>query len=362
MIPRPNLAKGETDSFKVPDGVFCARDNTSMSMPAMPTHFSLRSEIIDYTKKSVNWISEYYEQALNLTRYDYLNQDLSLYGNRQLVIVHDFNTGIAYIMDPEIGNCTIQPIQKAGYDDKDVGQGVRIRSPSEFFDLGKYHYVYVGQRQERGIACDVWVTQRTDWPPPGPSYTTTWEYYFSAGVQEEVGTQQVYSVPIKLKITAANPSINVQYNWYEFNTDHSSFHNYDIGQCFNGSYRADYLIVVPGNYRGLVWASPVIFKRLVIISISAQALVSPLRVSNVQTSFNGTGLLISFSLLDKAGITGDVANPAIQPKLDTAIASLNTALDFRNFTILVQDPFISGGFQNLRVDSYSYTRGEPFGR
>ena len=49
--------------------------------------------------------------------------------------MHDFNAGVSYIMDPEIGNCTLSSIMHNGYDDKEAGAGVRIRTPKEFFDL-----------------------------------------------------------------------------------------------------------------------------------------------------------------------------------------------------------------------------------
>ena len=359
---RPRLLLGDVDSFKVPEGIFCAGDKTSMPMPPIPSHFSLRSEIVDRQKKYVNWIKEFYDNQLNLTRYDFQpNSPYSVFGNRRLTRVHDFNNGIAYIMDPEIGNCTVQPIQKYGYDDKNIGPYVRIRSPKEFLDLGTYNYTYVGQRKERGIACDVWVTQRTDWPPPGPSYPTTWEYYFSAGVVESIGTTSPYSVPVKLHIIAGNPPIDVEYNFYQFDSDRSAFHDYNIGQCFNASTRADYVFIIPGNYRGLLWKNIVVFKRLFTLSVSSSALVSPLRVTNIQTSFNNSGLVISFSLLDKPPIQGDVNNVIIQPTLDQAVANLKPSLDAKNLTILISDPAIPGGFRNLIVSSYSVSRGPPLG-
>jgi len=354
---RPYLTKGETDSFKIPDGISCANDNTSFTLPVLPQHFSMRAEIVDKNQKYVNWIGEYYDTALNLTRYDY-QANTQIQSSRRLSRIHDFNTGTAYILDPEVGNCTIAPIQKYGYDDKGIGANVRIRTPKEFFDLGS-KYAYVGQRVERGINCDVWVTTRTDWPPPGPSYATTWEYYFSSGTVESVGDTTPFSVPVQLRITAANPPQNVEYNFYEFNSDRSTFQDFTIAQCFNSSTRADFLMVVPGNYRGLVWSNPVVFRRLVVLGVSAGASVSPIRVTQVLTSYNATGLLINFSILDKSPIQGDVANPIIQPTLDQAVSNLQAQLDANTFSILVQDPAIAGGFKNLVPSSYSVTRGTP---
>ena len=59
-----------------------------------------------------------------------------------------FTIGISYVMDPSIGNCTVQPIDGTGFDAKFVDgsnmQYVRIRTPAEFFYFDKTKYAYEG--------------------------------------------------------------------------------------------------------------------------------------------------------------------------------------------------------------------------
>lgn len=57
-------------------------------------------------------------------------------------------TGIAYIIDPSVGNCTAQSIDGTGFDAKFVvgsnNMKVRIRTPAEFFYFDKTSYAYEG--------------------------------------------------------------------------------------------------------------------------------------------------------------------------------------------------------------------------
>ena len=56
-------------------------------------------------------------------------------------------SGVAYVMDEMLGNCTVMPIERDVFDDammKDVTH-VRIRTAVEFFDLDNTQPVYMGK-------------------------------------------------------------------------------------------------------------------------------------------------------------------------------------------------------------------------
>lgn len=56
-------------------------------------------------------------------------------------------SGVAYVMDEMLGNCTVMPIERDVFDDammKDMTH-VRIRTAVEFFDLDNTQPVYMGQ-------------------------------------------------------------------------------------------------------------------------------------------------------------------------------------------------------------------------
>ncbi|GFS08307.1 EF-hand domain-containing protein D1 [Elysia marginata] len=200
---RPYLTQGVINSFQIPPGVYCKNDVNLKDLPTIPSHFTLRSEIIDAFRHTVGWTHEYYDSGLKLSRYDFKDSAGGKYGTNELKRIHDFNSGVAYIIDKVTGQCWTSTIKLQDYDNRDInGTHVRLRTPSEFFDLDRSNYSYVGQRLSRGITCDVWVSKSHYWPPPGPNYyATIWEYYFTADTRTAVGSTSEFNVPVQLRIT-----------------------------------------------------------------------------------------------------------------------------------------------------------------
>jgi hypothetical protein len=82
--------------------------------------------------------------------------------------IHDFNTGVGYVINKHIGNCTIYSLGTQSIDSDDSTFNpfsnyaqIEMKSPEMYFNIDDTYY-YSGQRYERGIICDVWVSRRTD--------------------------------------------------------------------------------------------------------------------------------------------------------------------------------------------------------
>merc|ERR1711894_823558 len=91
-------------------------------------------------------------------------------------------------------------------------------TPKEFFDFDIYKYEYEGVKTVRGIDCDVWITQRNDWPLGYPQ-NSTWEWWFALpnSWTQSVGHTYVFGMPIQLRMSS--PSLNVVYNIYDYNEE-----------------------------------------------------------------------------------------------------------------------------------------------
>ncbi|GFO37062.1 EF-hand domain-containing protein d1 [Plakobranchus ocellatus] len=291
---RPYLIQGEVNSFQIPQGVYCKNDVNLKDLPTIPDHFTLRSEIIDGFTKTIGWTHEYYDSGLKLSRYDFKDTTGTKYGTNELKRIHDFNSGVAYIIDKVTGQCWTSTIKLDDYDNRDIDSTrVRLRTPSEFFDLDRSNYSYVGQ-----------------------------------------------------------PPISKTFNFYEFDSSPSNFHDYDVSACFDASGRADFLMVVPSKYKDKIFNNLVVFKQLVRISIQTAAVVSPVRVTNIEVDYNNTGLLLTFTLLDLPAVKGNVDAPSDEPGIDGAIANLVQALDAGQFTIYVQDPAFGDKYFTVQFCTY----------
>lgn len=71
-------------------------------------------------------------------------------------------------------------------------------------------------------------------------------------------SQKVYFFLCIELMTFLQPPLLTEYNFYEYDTQRSSFHDYDVSMCFNVGYKADFLLVFPGNYRSLVFKNIVV--------------------------------------------------------------------------------------------------------
>ncbi|XP_041346986.1 uncharacterized protein LOC121366718, partial [Gigantopelta aegis] len=122
--------------FETPSGVTCPGRKNTKAFPNLADAFSFSVEIVDNIRQQVSFMKEWYDRSMGLVQFMYKPSPSSQspYGSRPLKEIHDFNTGVAYIMDPMVGNCTVRRIEPGSFDDKSVDpHHVRIRTSKEFF-------------------------------------------------------------------------------------------------------------------------------------------------------------------------------------------------------------------------------------
>ncbi|KAI8503066.1 hypothetical protein Bbelb_188870, partial [Branchiostoma belcheri] len=273
--------------FDIPAGVVCPGRPPVKPLPDIPNAFSYRSEILVKYNFVVSYIDEYYDYNNKLVRYDYkpLSASSNSFGTDNEIVVHDFRTGIEYLTDAISGNCTTRPISNTSFDSEAVDPyTIRMRNKFEFFEFDKVNYSYSGVKELRGIPCDVWIATRMDWPFKGK--ITSWEWWFSAvGVAASTTNRGVeLNVPIHLEVRSLDPTFPYYtiYNTYAFDNSQPKFQYFDINHCFPAENRKRLQVAFPGNYFSQVFSNQTLFKEEFLLVVVETAMVSPLRVTDMQ--------------------------------------------------------------------------------
>ncbi|XP_045184814.2 uncharacterized protein LOC123542856 [Mercenaria mercenaria] len=353
----PNPGR-HTSAYQTPTGVYCPRAKNIKPLPTPSSSFHFTAEII--FGQSISRIKEWYDNDMNLVRYDYDPLGTQKYGTLPLTQVHDFNTGVAYIIDSLRGNCTATPISNTGFDVRNADPThVRIRTSKEFFYFDKAAYIYEGQRSVRSIKSDVWIAQRNDWPVPN-SPNSTWEWYF-ATPNYTSNFITVFGNPTRMVLDAGLGQHYV-YNIYDYNERRPMIWSYDIGNCFNYTERQDFSFKLPGSYRKLVNGNMELFRYAVLRAIVKAGTInkinlSPLRVYNIQIDYaDNNDIIVQFTLLDKAPQLGDVSNPKPENSLKVVAKSISGAINGGQLIVRLQVPLVPPA--NMVARQYSLSPGK----
>ncbi|XP_046581733.1 uncharacterized protein LOC124289166 [Haliotis rubra] len=328
------------DKFEIPKGAYCPNRKNTKPLPTLNDFFHYYSEIVIPEEKTIGFIKESYDYTINLVSYQYYPPAHSPYGTDVLVEVHDYNTGVAYISDPMLGNCSARPIEATSLDARVInGNNVRIRTSQEFFNFNNASYHYVGERTVRDIKCDVWTALRHDWPAGVTGVNSTFEWYFAKPeVTEEIGYSNGESrVPVMLEVTVTMTQQNAHfvYNFYDYDEDQPMIWNFDISPCFNYLHRKTFKFALPGSFREVVKVDEDLFKYYLLMQAQAVTNVTPLRINNIKIDYTQADLIVSFTLLDVPPVSGDVTSHVMEVPLATAVSKLTTAINQGKFTIRI---------------------------
>ncbi|XP_070179154.1 uncharacterized protein [Littorina saxatilis] len=107
-----------------------------------------------------------------------------------------------------------------------------------------------------------------------------------------------------------------------------------------------------GNYSQFVGVDQSNFQFFFTLALTAHAQVSALRVTNVKFDFDDVNIYASFSLLDKAPITGDVQDA--EPEMDLTQASSAMEADITSGTFFIELQLHNNGvLQKLQVTKFT---------
>lgn len=322
------------DHFEVPPNTYCLGSKNTKPLPSMPIGYTFDSEVLDLNKRSISFVREEYDNMTNLIRFDYRDTPKanSPFDTRYITQIHDFNTGVAYVIDVFRANCSVSLMMGADFDSMVAANGtLRLRNPNEFLDLN-HNYVYQGVRTVRGIECDTWAAMRFDFPIPGlKNPPSIWTLYFATtdwlkkmGIR---GNNHVLPVHLEVYADTANPPIHRSQSFYEYNAEQPDILSWDISSCYNVKHSRNYAFIVPGRVQDLARGDVKIFKYDMLTNLMAALNISPLRISNMDVQEAGKDTLVTFDLLDKAPMTGDVAHPLKEMSLDDAFSALDNAVN-----------------------------------
>jgi hypothetical protein len=114
----------------------------------------------------------YYNSLYKLVRYDMQNaqiDDDTFNSQDPLVIIHDFNVGVAYGINKKFGNCSCKALTNNTFDEDAVltqtwwnmgfGYELSLKTPEQFLELDA-DYAYTGQRKNRGIETNVFLGKK----------------------------------------------------------------------------------------------------------------------------------------------------------------------------------------------------------
>jgi len=341
--------------FEVPKNTYCYSETNTKPMYSMPSAYSFDAEMLDMNSKQISFIREEYDNKTRLMSYTYrdtpnANDPLN---TRYVTQYHDFNTGVAYVIDVLRQNCTTTVLAGNSFDDINVDSGhVRMRNPNEFMALN-YNYAYQGIRTIRGIECDSWATARTDYPTVGAQNApTTWTWYYAtANWMKSMGYRNNLVMPVMLEIFSddANNPIHKQMSFYEYNAEEPDILKYDLSSCYAATDSISYAFLVPGRFRDVVAGDVKTFKYFVLLSLEAALNVSPLRIAHMDVQEAGSSVLVTFDLLDKAPLPGDVANPPNEVTLQQAYQVLDSAVNGGTLKIFLASPGFANNVNKITV-------------
>ncbi|XP_046581759.1 uncharacterized protein LOC124289197 [Haliotis rubra] len=321
--------------FEVPDNTICPGRKNTKPLPQFGMYFKMKSELIVPTSSFVTFMWEWYDFSTKMSKFQYRPvPTASTYRTNMVSEIHDYNTGTAYVIDTVDGNCTVHAI--TGLDSVKVDPThVKMVSTQDFQHSVTGTLAYDGVRAVRGIDCDVWVEERNDWPAPGSGVNSTWEFLYATPIwlsQHGYGNNSI--LPVQLSIAAASLPFYSTYNIYEYDDDEPSLLDFDITPCFGPTHKKDMKFVLPAQYSKLVSDEMTMFRYFILVTVAGYTTVSPIRITNIQVSFlDSKDVLVSFRLLDKAPLPGDVVNPATQLSLEDAVDILKYGINSGNFTI-----------------------------
>ncbi|CAC5396031.1 unnamed protein product [Mytilus coruscus] len=282
-------------------------------MPKISGQVSYTQEVVIPNLAQVYVSKVWYDSSFKLARYDYHDSKgvPPYYSINPMTIIHDFSTGLQYVIDKYYENCTISPITPGQYDSelnpqeymKDKSYVIKMKSPIELFHLNT-ETRYVGQKTVRNLLCDVFLGMIQSYTMPGlnGSHPAILEYYFLTGGWTEVGKDDDAInpfVPVKLDITIVDQGLFFTYNFFNFEVSHPDIMVFDIQKCYTDKQQHRFQIKFPGPFHPFIDINRKMFVELAVLMTSQAASVSPLRVQEARIDHDDDNIYVTATLMDK---------------------------------------------------------------
>ncbi|XP_067654014.1 uncharacterized protein [Haliotis asinina] len=354
------------DAFQTPDLITCPGRTPKKSFPFIALAASFTIETIDNAGGHITYTEESYDMEYEVAKFTHTPAQ-SMYGSHvgpRVTEVHDFTTGVAYVMDLETGNCTCQLIENRNLADfRKNHNSILIKTPHQLFSIDVKDYSYEGQVVTRDIPTDRFVAIKTDKPIEQQNSTYEWRFATSqySRVQQ---SQEIYSdgVPVQIQISMPEYNNSYTFNIYNYIQAKPNLLDWDISSCYTDQKKRVLQFAVPGSYRPQIALNRKTFKRETLNAIVNSIPLSPLRINHIDLKLNvAKNVSVTFTLLDTPPIKGDVKMIFKELSLDSAVAKFAKLVKDNDFLIIAtfagqvgvlhSIPAISTSFRDITEES-----------
>lgn len=344
----------QNEILQAPPGVYCPSLAPSKPFPSLADQFSVTMEAISSEKNTIFYVHHHYDYTEKLVAYElrpHYHTPTSLTRTydvpkpiRYYRIIHDFQTGVQYMIDERSGNCTISAIPSDAADAVVVDDNnIRLRHANELLHVNQTCVAYQGVRSIRGIPCDVWVAEKLI-SGEKPVYYTI-EIYFTLSnwsVEVEVLNQE-RQVPLGVAISSAdNPTAekfsNVQYTYYYgYTLGHPNWGNFDISCCSSRIDRLFLILTLQVSYADLARHNLDVATDSIRRGIAGIAGVSPLRITNMFIGKSQDNEVdVWFVLLERPDVIGKVSSSRQEMYMADAYRALYDIIENHEIIINVE--------------------------
>ena len=223
-----------------------------------------------------------------------------------LSVIRDTARNVEYIINRQINNCTVQPIDNViSYFRAVEGRTDVVAdnlSPVNLLLVAQlFPYAYVGVTNIRGVDVDAWIGMQPDFSfkiiPNGMAdlRNGTWELYSTRPGWRITGDRTVTTEPViwRLRIqgnvtyTAADNTTTIGiysalYDIFDFSSEEPDFDSFDVSTCFSPSEYHVLSLAIPGHEQGLNFSQ---LRQNLRLAIVTYASVQPLQVGSIQVSW-----------------------------------------------------------------------------
>ncbi|CAG0893141.1 unnamed protein product [Cyprideis torosa] len=341
----------------IPPGVFCSSISPDLTpLPSLPDQFSVEIETTSSEDRLVSRDSFHFNSLQRLVAFRHRgvdsgrnrstadNSSFFLHNpfhletsmprkggtDRSTVykIVHDFKSGIEYVIDEVAGNCSVREIPRSSPDTSLLPDlKIQMTHANELLLSEARPYTYWGKRHVRGgILVDVWIGE-VHWVPgtgerDGLRYSTI-EIGFAHKnwtiVSASTGDRQEERVPLFITTRSAPTkstrikefSKSATSSFFNFAAHDSNWEHFEISSCLTSTFSQLFLsLTLEVQYFDLVSHNLGLVLDSLRQEIAGLAGVTPLRVTDlvISGSVSSNEVDVYFRLLDRVNLTSNPDN------------------------------------------------------
>ena len=237
------------------------------------------------------------------------------FGPGLITLIRDFPHDIEYIINRQLNNCTVKPINHLPEYVYPFSEFVvEIMTPDPLLTIAQaFPFAYEGATNIRGVDVDVWIGRQPQSQSPlifpfsngvAEATNATIHVFFTRPGWRITGDRAVTNEPVlwRFELRAdrffTNATDNTTtignllelYDIFDFSSEEPDFDVFDVSTCFSPYEYHVLNLAVPGHEQGLNFSQ---LRRNLRSAIVKYSNIKPLQVGNIQVSYRDTeGMLV----------------------------------------------------------------------